>query len=256
MKKKLSILGAGWLGLELAKTLKDQYIIQLAARNEEAQKMHQTLGFTSYVLTEDMYENLEALLSCEYLFINYPPSKFHNYLHFIEVLTQHPAFSAIEKIIFVSSSSIYPKHSGIYHEMSDIPSSSNPLYYDVEKLLHEKAHLILRCAGLMGAGRIAGQYYANTCVKDGKSRVNHIHRIDVIRAIQFLIDNCLEGIFNLCAPLHPTKEELFLYQSEQCHFTPPHFEECVEASERIIDGSKLEQLGFHYQYKNPMEFIN
>ncbi len=100
------------------------------------------------------------------------------------------------------------------------------------------------------------KYYTNKLITDGKSRVNHIHRIDVIRAVLFAIDENIEGIFNLCAPKHPTKEEVFLYQSEQCHLTPPRFADNVECTQRIIDGSKLERLGFKYQCTDPREFIN
>lgn len=254
--KTFSILGAGWLGLELAKTLKDQFTIKLSARNELIQKAHTELGFESYVLTEGIYNNLDALFSCDYLFINYPPSKFNDYLQFINTLSNHPRFSTIEKVFFVSSSSVYPKASGVYDEKSEIVSSSNPLYYEAETSLHGKVHIIFRCAGLMGADRIAAKYYTNKLVADGKSRVNHIHRIDVIRAVLFAIDKNLEGIFNLCAPQHPTKEEVFLYQSEQCHLTPPHFTDSLECTQRIIDGSKLEHLGFEFQFKNPMDFID
>jgi nucleoside-diphosphate-sugar epimerase len=254
--KILSILGAGWLGLELAHTLKDHYTIKLAARNEEAQRIHIDLGFKSYVLTEGVYDNLDVLLSCEYLFINYPPSKFKDYLHFIKRLSQHPAFSTVEKIFFVSSSSIYPKMPGVYNENCEISSSSNPLYYEAEKSLHGNAQVIFRCAGLMGAGRIAGKYYSNKPVKDGKSRVNHVHQMDVIRAVIFAIDHHLEGIFNLSAPLHPTKEELYRYQCAQCQLIFPLFIESVESKQRIIEGRKLEDLGFEYLHKNPMEFID
>ncbi len=103
--KTFSILGAGWLGLELAKTLKDQFTIKLSARNALIQTTHTELGFESYVLTEGIYNNLDALFSFEYLFINYPPSKFNDYLQFINTLSQHPRFSTIEKAL-----SLHPIH--------------------------------------------------------------------------------------------------------------------------------------------------
>lgn len=254
--KTLSILGAGWLGLELAQTLKDRYSIKLAARNEEAKHRHKDLGFESYVLTENRYENLDALLSCEYLFINYPPSKFNDFLQFLTKLSEHPSFLSVEKIFFVSSTSLYPKASGLYNEKSEITSASNPVYFEAEKHLQKKVHVIFRCAGLMGGGRIAAKYVSNTLVTDGKSRVNHVHRIDVIRAVIFATEHDLQGIFNLCAPMHPTKEELYIYQCEQCRFVPPSFRDNVASTQRIIDGRKLEDLGFAYLYKNPMEFFH
>jgi len=255
--KTLSILGAGWLGLELSHVLKDHYSIKLAARNEETRCMHTDLGFESYVLTEGLYDdNLDALLSCDYLFINYPPSKFNDYLQFISMLSEHSAFLTLEKVYFVSSTSIYPKTPGVYAENSEIASSSNPLYYEAEKSLHGKAHIIFRCAGLMGAGRIAAKYSSSEPITDGKSRVNHVHRIDVIRAVLFALEQNLEGIFNLCAPLHPTKEEVYTFQCEQCHLVSPRYVDTVEPLQRIIDGRKLESLGFEYLRKNPLEFID
>lgn len=253
--KTLSILGAGWLGLELAQTLKAKFYIKLSARNELTRRRHIDLGFESFILTEGVYDNLDMLLSCEYLLINYPPSKFNNYLQFITTLSQYPTFSQIEKVLFVSSSSVYPKKPDVYGEDCSILVSSNPLYYKVEQYMNKKAHLIFRCAGLMGANRIAGKYFSNKIVTDGKSRVNHVHRIDVIRAFSFAIKHDLEGIFNVCAPQHPTKEELCLYQSKHCHFPPPIFIEDTKCTQRIIDSSKLERLGFEYERKNPIEFI-
>ena len=241
--------------MELAKTQKDRFRIKLSARNESAQKAHTDLGFESYVLTEGVYDGLDVLLSCDYLFINYPPTKFSDYLQFITILAGYPAISNIEKVFFVSSSSVYPKASGVYDESSEILSPSNPLYYEAEKSIGAKGDVIFRCAGLMGAGRIAGKYYSDKIVTDGKSRVNHVHRVDVISAFLFAIEQNLNGIFNVCAPIHPTKEELYAHQSRVYGFAPPIFTEDFGSSERIIDGSKLEKLGFEYKYKNPMEFV-
>ena len=92
--------------MELAKTQKDRFRIKLSARNESAQKAHTDLGFESYVLTEGVYDGLDALLSCDYLFINYPPTKFSDYLQFIKILARYPAISNIEKVFFVRSSSV------------------------------------------------------------------------------------------------------------------------------------------------------
>ena len=237
-------------------------MLQLNSKNIPYQSVQVFLTLVSKfsdianVLTEGMYDHLETLLLSEYVLINYPPSKFNDYLQFIKILSEHPAFSTIEKVLFVSSSSVYPKVSGIYHEIDEITSPSHSLYYAVEKSLHGKAHIILRCAGLMGAGRIAGKYYSNKSVSDGKSRVNHVHRVDVIRSIQFLIEQNLEGIFNICAPLHPTKEELFTYHCEQCQLPLPHFIESHAPLQRIIDGSKLERLGFTYLCEDPMAFLD
>ena len=78
--KKFTILGTGWLGFELAKSFKDLYKIKVSSRNEEKLKIYEDEGLSSYVLNENHLESLDELLDTDYLFINFPPSKFDDYL--------------------------------------------------------------------------------------------------------------------------------------------------------------------------------
>ncbi len=82
--KKFTILGTGWLGFELAKQLKNKYEVIVSARNDEKLVEYKNLGFNSYILNEYHFSHLDNLLDTNYLFINYPPSKFNDYLQFLE----------------------------------------------------------------------------------------------------------------------------------------------------------------------------
>lgn len=106
--KRFTILGTGWLGFELAKVLKNDYLIKVSSRNEEKIKMYEEEGLSSYILNENNLNFLDELLDTDYLFINYPPSKFDNYLVFLNKIYTHNRIKDIEKIIFISSTSIYP----------------------------------------------------------------------------------------------------------------------------------------------------
>ena len=86
MMKSLTILGAGWLGLELARTLKDSYKIKVSIRNEQKREFMINEGFSPYLLNEENLENLDELLNSDYVFINFPPSKSDNYLNFLNNL--------------------------------------------------------------------------------------------------------------------------------------------------------------------------
>ncbi|MFW2525209.1 NAD(P)-binding domain-containing protein, partial [Aliarcobacter butzleri] len=81
---KFTILGAGWLGFELAKSLKNKYKIVVSSRDEEKLKIYEDEGFSSYILNEQNFDYIEELLNTDFLFINFPPSKFENYLLFLE----------------------------------------------------------------------------------------------------------------------------------------------------------------------------
>ena len=57
--KTFTILGAGWLGFELAKALKTKYKIKVSSRNNEKQKIYEEEGFSSYILNENDLDSLE-----------------------------------------------------------------------------------------------------------------------------------------------------------------------------------------------------
>jgi len=121
-------------------------------------------------------------------------------------------------------------------------------------LIKDKTDVIFRCSGLMGYNRIAGKRSSSKIVNDKDIKVNYIHRDDVINATAFVIENNINGIFNLCVKEHPTKEEIYLHNAKKFNFKESIFKDEKALNNRIIDGSKIESLGFEYKYPNPFEF--
>lgn len=252
--QKFTILGAGFLGMSLANELKKYYSVILSASNNEKVKKIKQKKFETYIFNEYDLSNLSKLLNTDYLFINYPPSKFENYLDFLSKIYSSEEFKSIKKVFFVSSTSIYPNESGLFNEGFEIKKSISKRVFDAENLIKEKSHIIFRCSGLMGDTRIAGKYFSGKSIDTEDKKVNHVHKKDVINATLFCIENDINGIFNLCAPFHPTCKELYLSNSFKYGFEAPIFENKKEYKNRIIDGSKIESLGFEYEYSNPMQF--
>jgi nucleoside-diphosphate-sugar epimerase len=189
--KTFTILGAGWLGFELAKVLKSKYKIKVSSRNIEKQKIYEEEGFTSYILNENNLNFLDELLDTNYLFINYPPSKFENYLGFLEKIYNHVKIKDIEKIIFISSTSIYPNILGNFDEKYKITDSSSKIVFDAEELIKNKSNIIFRVSALVGDNRYFGKRSANKIVEFPDSLINFVHRNDVISATKFVIENNL-----------------------------------------------------------------
>lgn len=252
--KTFTILGAGWLGFELAKVLKIKYKIKVSSRNNEKQKMYEEEGLTSYILNENNFDFLEQLLDTNYLFINYPPSKFENYLNFLEKIYSDKKIKNIERIIFISSTSIYPNIEGNFDENYQIIDSSSKIVYDAEKLIESRSNIILRVSGLVGENRYFGKRSANKIVEFPNSLINFVHRNDVINATKFVIENDINGTFNLCSKQHPTKKEIYTFNSKKYDFATPIFLDNDFYLNRIIDGSKIEQLGFEYKYNDVFTF--
>lgn len=252
--KAITILGTGWLGLELALDLKQKYKIKVSSRTAEKIKIYEDEGLASYILNEDNLDSLEQLLETNYLFINFPPSKFDDYISFLSKIYNHKSIKNIQKIIFISSTSIYPNIQGLFDEEYEIKESSSKLVFEAENLVKEKSDVIFRVAGLVGGSRYFGKRSANKVVEYPKTPINFVHRNDVIEATKFVIENDINGIFNLCSKEHPTKEEIYSFNSKKYDFEKPIFLDNKEFLNRLIDGSKIEKLGFIYKYNNAFEF--
>lgn len=252
--KAITILGTGWLGFELALELKQKYKVKVSSRTAEKIKIYEDEGLSSYILNEDNLDSLEQLLETNYLFINFPPSKFNDYVSFLSKIYNHKSIKNIQKIIFISSTSIYPNIQGLFNEEYEIKEFSSKLVFEAENLVKEKSDVIFRVAGLVGGSRYFGKRSANKVVEYPKTPINFVHRNDVIEATKFVIENNINGIFNLCSKEHPTKEEIYSFNSKKYDFEEPIFLDNKEFLNRLIDGSKIEKLGFIYKYNNAFEF--
>ncbi|MCB9096723.1 MAG: hypothetical protein H6630_03745 [Arcobacter sp.] len=252
--KTFTILGAGWLGLELAIVLKNDFKIKVSSRSQEKVNIYEEEGFSSYILNENNFEFLDELFETNYLFINFPPSKFEDYLLFLNKIYSHEKIKNIEKIFFVSSTSIYPNIEGLFNEDYEIKEPNSKIVFEAENLVKDKSDVIFRVAGLVGANRYFGKRSANKIIEFPKTPINFVHRNDVINATKFIIEKDLSGIFNLCSNTHPTKEEIYSFNSKKYNFEKPIFLENKNFFNRLIDGSKIEKKGFAYKYENPFEF--
>lgn len=230
--KTFTILGAGWLGLELAIVLKNDFKIKVSSRSQEKVNIYEEEGFSSYILNENNFEFLDELFETNYLFINFPPSKFEDYLLFLNKIYSHEKIKNIEKIFFVSSTSIYPNIEGLFNEDYEIKEPNSKIVFEAENLVKDKSDVIFRVAGLVGVNRYFGKRSANKVIEFPKTPINFVHRNDVINATKFIIEKDLSGIFNLCSNTHPTKEEIYSFNSKKYNFEKPIF---LENKNFLID---------------------
>ncbi|WP_321470768.1 hypothetical protein [Halarcobacter sp.] len=251
--KTFSILGTGWLGLALAKELKNDYNVRVSIRDLEKEKPMINEGLSPYLLDEDNLENIDTLLESDFIFINFPPRKSKNYIGFLDKIYSNIK-SKNKKVIFISSTSIYSNKEGIYNENSTLNELNSSLVYKAEELVKSKTDVIFRCSGLMGYNRVAGRYFAGKTLDCEDSKINYVHRDDVIEAVKFVIENNINGIFNLCSKNHPTKKEIYTYNAKKFGFKEVIFKDKKDYGNRIIDGSKIERLGFRYKYPNPLDY--
>lgn len=255
----ISILGCGWLGEPLAAHLVAQGAkVKGSTTSPNKLSRLQQAGITPYLidLSQPKIPELPSFLACDLLIIAIPPSKSGNYAASLErILAQAPHTA---RIILISSTSVYPPVNGRVDETMPvcIDTTPRPDIAQGEETVRAFSpdHVILRCAGLMGYDRIAGRYFAGKVVINGENPVNHLHRDDAIGAIALLTKIKTTGIFNLCAPGHPTRRKLYEEQARRLGFAVPRFEK-EKTPFNIIDGSAFcLATGFSYRYPDPMRF--
>ena len=264
------MIGLGWLGRPLAtELLRRGYRVMGSTTTPEKQTQLRAEGIETHLLALNPQPegDLEALLQTDILVVNIPPKagKIGDDHHPAQM--QHLAGavskSAIRWVIYVSSTSVYPELNRIMTEI-DVQTpdqSAAPALVQAEQiwLTQQTPNFratILRCGGLMGYDRQVGKYVAGRTVDSGAVPVNYIHRDDAVNLICAVIANRLTGVFNVVAPLHPSRAEVYRNSCQKHGYALPTFVEPVEQVPfKIVSSLKLtEQTGYVFKYADPLQF--
>lgn len=264
---KVSVLGCGWLGLPLAKMLLDKgYKVKGSTTNPEKIDTLKKLGVQPYLVAfdpEPLYE-LKDFFDADILFINIPPrsrSKSPDYhqaqvKHIISHFT-----SGISKVIYVSSTSVYPKDEGHYTEDAflDEEVTGNLALLRSEKMIgivQVQNRIILRSAGQMGLERIPGKYFSGKTIKNAFDRVNYVHFEDLVEvSCRSVTDQLASGIYNVVADQHPLKKDVVMASIEDMGLEPADVDNSDPYRTRVIVGEKIKNaLNYEYKYPDPIDF--
>ncbi len=232
----VSILGCGWLGWPLALVLKEAgYQVKgSSTRFEKVEKLNHlgVLGFR--VMLEPTPNGSSDFFDSSLLIINISP-KIKIYGE-VFVLEQIRALAdclkqneKIEKVIFISSTSVYTqKGLNLTEDQSDeshfLVKSENILKGACQAT--NKKLSILRFGGLMGFDRFPAKYFAGKQdLKNGHAQVNYLHRDDAIGAIRWVFVQGYWGeIYNVVSPSHPERKTVILENCTKMQMPLPEFD--------------------------------
>lgn len=214
--KRIGIIGAGWLGIDLIDFfVKSGNEVFASYRSEKNRAEILEVGGIPYFLdlnadkyVLDFFEKLDCLIFCV------PPYKVHNYSFCIKNLVEQAANYNISEIIFTSSTSVY-QDEGIATEDQNLNEKliSNVLLQAENSISTSSISkkYILRLAGLIGKGRHPAKFLSGKIdVSKPFAVVNLVQKKDVICLISFFVENnILDGIYNLCANEHPMRQEYY-----------------------------------------------
>lgn len=271
--KQISILGCGWLGLPLAKTLLEKgFSINGSTTSVEKIAVLEKAGILPFQINlfEDRIEgNIDLFLSnSDILIIDIPPklrgnstenfvAKIQNIIPFIEK-------SSVDKVIFVSSTSVYADDNSIITEETkpNPDTESGRQLLEAEHILQSNKNFqttIVRFGGLIGDDRHPIKFLAGRKnIENPIGPINLIHQIDCIGIIEAILKHSETSgqndksneVFNAVAPFHPTRKKYYTKKAIDLDLSLPEFDESKTSIGKTILSDKVETvLNYKFEIK-------
>jgi nucleoside-diphosphate-sugar epimerase len=267
---KISILGCGWLGVPLAKHLLEiGFSVKGSVTSAEKFELLRNEGILPFqvVLNEtSVFIPEPEFFECDVLIISIPPRRIEGIERIFPAQISHviPLVikAGIRKVIFISSTSIYPDQLQTAREEDVFPpdKESGKALLLAENLLNNLTYFettILRFGGLIGADRNPARFLQKSTRVVANTPVNLIHLDDCIAIIYEIIHHDIWGeTLNACSPEHPYKKEFYGKAARISNFPEPLISEQLETY-KIVDSSKLIRLlNYHFKYPSPLDYLD
>ncbi|MEM6522747.1 MAG: SDR family oxidoreductase [Bacteroidota bacterium] len=258
---KISILGCGWLGMALGRKLAQNTEYEVKGSTTGTIKLEtiKTAGMQAFRV--DLGDHCpDAFFESDILIITIPPStegfekNMSNLVHLLPVYK-------IEKVVFISTTSLYPSlNQEVLEEDADYLKSphSGISMLAIEDLFRESAEFqttIIRFAGLYGPGREPGRFLAaRSGLKGAENPINLIHQDDCIAIIENIIGQGVWGeTFNACSDEHPTRKEFYTRAAESLGLGAPGFSN-QPTSYKVVNSDKLKSIiGYKFIHPDAMK---
>lgn len=249
--KKLGIIGLGWLGNHIAEALADRYEIFATTTTASKAAFLKSKGYHITLIdfpdeTDTSIQPWNILPELEAVIITIPFSGIRG----VQISMKEQQDNLIRflnnyngQMFLMSSTGVYPQTDQYFSE-DDKPADE----VDSEQFILEQFPQtnILRLAGLMGDQRLLKNYN----ISNLNQPVNHIHYADICNVVEKMLNNHSQSqVYNLTAPLHPSKEAVINTQKGL-----PYSGEEFPKGRTISTEKLISELGYEYQYPDPRYF--
>ena len=265
--KRAAIIGCGWFGLPLAQALISNGVeVTGTRRSAEGVLAIEQYGIKGLELDLSLpiQESAQVFeqLKVDVLVVSIPPGLRYGNKDYVAQLSR--LVSLIEKhgyhrVVFVSTTGVYPNEDRDFDET--LASEHSPL---AEILLQAEALFskvenatICRFAGLVGPKRHPGRFFGGkTDIPGANASVNLVHLDDCVGAvIKVLTANKPSQIYNVCAPIHPSKQVFYKAAASALGVAQPEFNDQRVPDKRINANKLVVELDFEYRYSDPMSML-
>ena len=277
--KKISILGCGWLGLPLAKALLENGAqINGSTTTPEKLVALANAGIQPFLIDVPLTLNNDSaegkifsaamqdfLSGSEILIIDIPPklrggaitALAKTFVNKIAILIPFIEKSTIEKVVFVSSTSIFGE------DQKTVTTTTNPKpdtesgkqLLAAEQLLQSNINFkitAVRFGGLIGSDRQPATFLAGKeNIANPNAPVNLIHQEDCIGIILKIIEmDFWNETFNAVSSFHPSREEYYTQKAAELNLALPIFDHLKPSIGKIIENDKVLRL-LKYTFAQP-----
>ena len=263
---QISILGCGWLGLPLAKSLlQNGFLIKGSTTSLEKISLLELEGITPFLvrLEEQQISASVAdfLADSQILIINIPPKlrggSTENFVAKITTLLPFIENSTVEKVLFVSSTSVYGEDNEFVSEATVLnpDSEGGRQLAIVENILQKNSRFqttILRFGGLISDERNPVRFLSGReNIENPDAPINLIHQDDCIGIIEKIIAlNSWDETYNAVAPFHPTRQEYYTQKATELNLALPKFAALNTIVGKTILNNKLIEV-LEYSFIKP-----
>jgi len=265
--RQINILGCGWLGLPLGKSLVEKgFRVKGSTTSPEKIPVLMSAGIEAFLIEVSeggiAGETDSFLSNSEILVIDIPPkTKTPSGWEFVQKIKTLLPFiknAGIRKVIFISSTAVYNNDYSIITETSptEPDTESGKQLLEAEKLflpnMLDFSTTIIRFGGLIGDDRHPVHHLSGKQnIGNPDAAVNLIHQKDCIGIIEAIIEKESWGqTFNAVTPFHPKRKDYYTKKALDFRLPLPEFSKDTISFGKIILANKVEsELG--YKFQNP-----
>jgi nucleoside-diphosphate-sugar epimerase len=269
-RETIAILGCGWLGSALGiQLVAAGHRVHGSTRGSERTAELRAAGIVPFRIDLDPTwrgDSPEAFFAAGVLVIALPPGRrqperLSAYPRKMEAIGQCLAGTPVDRVLFVSSTSVYPD---VGREVVEEEAGTGALtdsgraVWEAEQRVQAFRGVrttIVRMAGLYGYERHPGRFLARRAeAGSGAAPVNLIHRDDAVGVLLAVIEQGAWGrVYSACADTHPDRRTFYAHQARRLGNPEPAFSDVADSSFKIVSNRRLrEELGCVFRYPDPL----
>ncbi|MBU3680864.1 MAG: SDR family oxidoreductase [Flavobacterium sp.] len=249
--RTIALLGCGWLGFPLAQQLVQagfQVKGSTTSRNK-IPKLTQAgiAGFLLELNAQSASGDWTGFLAdAEVLVVAIPPqlrgANPENFVSKMQLLLENVRLSGCKKVLFISSTSVYPDQNQVAIELDTIGMESQLIAAENLFLLADYCQTtVIRFGGLIGPDRHPARFLAGrTQLENPEAPVNLIHQDDCLA----ILYNCIHlpfqnEVYNAVAPYHPSRVNYYQEKARALQLPLPEFDYSKPSVGKTVSSEKL-----------------